>query len=75
MCPRRFRSRPVDERRPYTGAEEDIVGRLLGGVADRGDIAEVDRALLIDAHDDGADIGGIAQEGAGFEENFGVGRG
>jgi len=60
--------------RAFAGEVQHVVGGLLGGVGDGGDVAQVHRAILVNAHDDLADVGGVAQERAGFEQRLGVGK-
>jgi hypothetical protein len=56
------------------GAVKDVVGGFFAGVGDGGDVAEIDWSASVGADDDGADIGGVAEERAGFEEKLGVGK-
>jgi hypothetical protein len=46
--------------------------RLLGAVDDGGDVAQVNGMAGVDADDHGADVAGVAEEGAGLEEGFGL---
>ena len=54
---------------------EHIIGRLLGGVGNRGDVAQVDGTSLHDADHDRTEIGGVAQETPGLQEKLGIGEG
>ena len=48
------------------------IGSFLGRIVDCSDIAQINWCGRVGSDDDGADVGGVAQKRAGFDEKLGV---
>ena len=51
---------------------EHDISSFLGGIADGGDVSQINGRGGLGADDDRADVGGVAQKCAGFEQELGV---